>query len=813
MKKLIPLLLVILLICGCTAQGDATKAQVPTGSEQAQTSEPTPEPTPPQPIKSVELQAIVSDNEQFLKPLNVESDPDFITEMETPIAELVAPEDDAYYIEFNQDKMNNLQLDDPDMPTFAWYINGSHADKIAEVVIEFDLLETIHPLHPAFFDYDKGYFITLHHAQFIKRAREGMESQLDGDIVPVDTPELGEDLRKYAKQDGTHVTITIPYSEFQGAAKDLILQFLPGTTFANLSANLWGADELSEGIVSEIAQKIDRPKHDLLGEVFSLLNEQKDASGVPNDTEAILNEVGSWIFSNEVMGEGLAVNPDGSVNMPVSFYDLGEYANEVKGKYAVVPEGLIPAFATLSSCPYCGNLQGDMELQKQYKRNLADFAFENLMDETGQFYGVYDIEQGKTVATGRKSPALPILSSMCGSICGMADTSVLSDEEISFILNLIIANDLIRVGDKLYYAPHGISGDGVMELNLSDLVISDSLLAILIDYSVDESRLDEKYGAAMLLEGYVNSLKLVVEGQEQNETRLPSSELKVIFKDGGSSYVLQPSDTFDINDSFFANLGIIDPMSCIFPGEGAPFSNLTLEATNQSIAETLSGGTEGIYDESQKQSIRECERQYAEIYNMYEIQTTLYECFLHIYNFLQMQPIETAYAPEYDVHTGEMIEAPTDMLYPEFREFMAPAISRIGTPATLMNYNLLVGVFNDETELLETAKVIPFMYERWTGGCVFSSQGIDRTDPDVYADNGFNIWGYDSLYPMGGCHTAYGSTEPFYNRLGLNFRREDWREYTMRKLNEKVQNEENQVSIDDAFPLFYDDFPKTIIAG
>ena len=75
------------------------------------------------------------------------------------------------------------------------------------------------------------------------------------------------------------------------------------------------------------------------------------------------------------MGEGLVINPDGSVNMPVSFYDLGEYANEVKGKYAVVPEGLVPAFATLSSCPYCGNLQGDMELQKQYKRNLVDFVF------------------------------------------------------------------------------------------------------------------------------------------------------------------------------------------------------------------------------------------------------------------------------------------------------------------------------------------------------------------------------------------------------------------------------------------------------
>jgi hypothetical protein len=66
---------------------------------------------------------------------------------------------------------------------------------------------------------------------------------------------------------------------------------------------------------------------------------------------------------------------------------------------------------------------------------------------------------------------------------------------------------------------------------------------------------------------------------------------------------------------------------------------------------------------------------------------------------------------------------------------------------------------------------------------------------------------------MSWCHTAYGSTEPFYNRLGFSFSREGWKEYTMRKLNEKVQNEEELVSIDDAFPLFYDDFPKTIITG
>jgi hypothetical protein len=696
--------------------------------------------------------------------------------------------------------MNILQLGDPFMPTFVWYINGSHADKIAEVVIEFDLLEIIPPLHPDFFSYDKAYCITIHHIQNIKRVPEGMHGQLDGDILPIDMPQLGEDLRKYAEQDGTHVTITIPYSEFQSTAKDLTLQFLPGTTFANLSVNLWGAEELSETILSEISQKIDRPEHDLLGEVLSLLHEPNDAWCVPNEREAILNEVGSRIHSNEVIGEGLIVNPDGSVNMPVSFYDLGEYADEVKGKYAVIPEGLVPAFATLSSCPY-------NDLQKPYnKRNLVDFVFENLMDETGQFYGVYDIEQGKTVAAGRKSPALPILSSMCEPIGGMPNTCVLSDKEIKLILNSIIANDLIRVGDKLYYAPRGISGDGVMELNLSDLAISVSLLEILVDYSVDKSCLDEKYGAAMLLEGYINSLKLVVEGQEQNETRLLSSKLKVIFKDGGRGYELQPSDIFDIKDSFYANIGIIGPLS-----NNSCFGKFTFEKTNCACTERLSGGKDGVYDESQKRYIRDCERQYAEIDNMYEIQTTFYECFLHIYNFLQMQPAETAYAPQYNVHTGEMIEAPADMLYPEFREFMAPMISRIGTPATLMNYYLLVDIFNDETEVLGTAKVIPFIYERWTDDCVFGSQGVDRI-PDLYADNGFNIWGYDSLDPMFESYAIFGMNEPLYNRLGFSFGREGWKEYTMRKLNDHIRNEEDKVTLDDEFPLFYDHLPETIIS-
>ena len=824
MRKIIIVLLIVVLMGACTVINDVDEGKAVAMSGQPKVKEsdlsdpatsqelkPIPEPTTVQPIVSVSLPSVVSDNEEFLSRLNIDEDPDFITEMCTPIELLISSEDDAYYVEFNQDRMSNLQLDRPDMPMYTWYINGSNSDKIAEVIIEFDLLETIHSLHPGFFGYDKGYYITLHYDQHIQRSSAYEGSQLMGDIIPVDLPELGEDLRKYAIQEGTHVTIKIPYSEFQGAEKDLTLQFLPGTTFANLSVNLWGADELDETILSEISQEIDKPGHEIWEDVLLELGEPDYALGDSTDLDTVINNVGSFIWGDD--GAGLTFNADGSINMPVSFYNLGEYADEVEGKYAVVPEGLVPAFATLSSDAYYGNMGGDKAEMVRIRRNLVDFVFDNLMDETGQFYGVYDISQGITVASERRSPALPILSSMCMSIAGPEGINVLTNQEIAFILDSIIKNDIVRIGDKLYYAPNGVNSEGAMVLKLSDFYISSALIEYIIDFAVDENSLYEEYGIAMLLEGYVNSLKLIVEGQEQNETRLPSSKLTVTFKDGGDNYELLTSDVFDISDSFFATTQLIEPLSSRLPGEGAPLSKLAFVRTNQSVSKKLSTGNSRSFNESQAKYIRECERQYAEIYNIYEIQTTLYECFLYIYNFLQMQTSETAYAPQYNVHTGEMIEASTDMLDDEFYEVMEPIVSRFGTPATLMNYNLLVGIFNDETEIVVTAIGIPYMYERWTGGLVFGSQGKDPSNPDLYAGNGYDIWGYDSLYPMGYCSTAYSSTEPFFDRLGFSFNRENWIEYTMRKLNENTRNEEYYIKLGDELPLFYDHIPMVEIVN
>jgi len=406
------------------------------------------------------------------------------------------------------------------------------------------------------------------------------------------------------------------------------------------------------------------------------------------------------------------------------------------------------------------------------------------------------------VAAERKVSAVPILSAI------LMNSDVLTNEEIDFIVNSIIANDLVRVGDTLYYAPNGISEDGGMDLKLSDFAVNERFFSLLAEYSQDRGRLDEEFGSAMLLEGFANSLKLVLECQERNETRLPSSELRVYFSSDGRSYKLEPSEIFDINNPFFA-IGLSS-----FEHFGRIFEEFEFIDNPSSFAATISslnGVKDGVYNESQEQVIREGEAMYAEMYNAYTIGNTMYESWYHIYNFLKMQPSETAYAPMYNVHTGELIAAWTpDKLSADF-PMLIPFITRFGTPATTMNYFHLAGVFNDESMVEETAHLAAFNYDMYMSW-ILGSQSDNYPNPDLYADMGFNIWGFDSLrYTLINPIPATQLTHSLYSTSGTNMAREDWRQYVMRKLNEFIPDEENAISVDDCFPTFYDHLPEATI--
>lgn len=709
--------------------------------------------------------------------------------------------DGEFYVEFDPDRGNALQLDRPNIPTYSWYLNGAQADTVREVVIEFDLIETVPSLHGEYFGYDRAFFVTLHNfgtiplmppwpADSVYTSHLLVFDDIDRTTM-LSIPELGEDLRKYAELEGKHVRIAIPYSEFQGPSKDLTLQFLPGTTFGNLSVTVWAKEEIDSGIIDDISQPVEPPERDLLHDEIVPIFPVPESNMMK--LEAGRPMVESMVFGQQVTREGLVINPDGSINMPVVFFDLGKYENEVQGRYAVVPEGLVSVFTTLAPPGF---------YDAEQKRQVLDFVFEYLVDENGQFSGVYDIEQGKIVAPDRKVSAIPILSAM------LFHSDLLTNEKIDLIVNSIIDNDLVRVGDLIYYAPNGISDDGVMKLNLSDFAVNEKFFSLLAGYSDNRSRLDDKFGSALILEGFSNSLKLILEGQEQNVTRLPSNELSVYFSSDGKSYKLESSEIFDINNSFFAvGLSSFEQFGRIFE----KFEFIKNTTSFASTIEILRGVQDGVYTESQEQVIREGEAIYAEMYNAYTIANTMYESWFNIYNFLKMQPSGTAYAPMYNVHTGEMRAAWTpDELYTDYH-MLAPFITRFGTPATTMNYFHLVGVFNDSDMVEETAHLAAFNYDMYMSW-IFGSQPGDYSNPDLYADMGFNLWGYDSLrHTLVNPIPATHLTHSLYSTSGSNMAREDWRKYVMRKLNEFIPDVENAISVEDEFPSFYDHLPEIVI--
>lgn len=157
-----------------------------------------------------------------------------------------------------------------------------------------------------------------------------------------------------------------------------------------------------------------------------------------------------------------------------------------------------------------------------------------------------------------------------------------------------------------------------------------------------------------------------------------------------------------------------------------------------------------------------------------------------------------------------MIEASTDGLYAGFQEAV-PFVKRFGTPATSMNYFLLVGIFNDESMAIESGNLTQTNFDMHVVG-MFNPQP-DLTDPDLYADNGFNIWGYDSLlYSIcSGTFTARMQTRHLLFRADLNLSRENWLVFSMRKMNQFMQDGSEPLTPVDAFPTFYEQIPAVTI--
>ena len=784
MKKavIIAICLVSVLFFGCAVKNDAEAAQPSTDIMQAEQAAdeaeaPLPEPATEPGAPEIALPAELSYNARVQTETK-----------ENGVYSVMLPEEGT---------------DHPTMPTYYWYINGTNADIINEVVIDFDVFETVLPLNGQYSGYDKAFFIVLHNFDKIPSLPPWPDSYISfrrGDIdenVMLKWPEFGVDLKKYAVRQGEHVQIIIPYSEFQNAAKDLTLQFLPGTTYGDLSICLRAeGDVLYPETIDAVSQRIEYPERDLMNaEIKPLFTTGMEPFPIVSNPASELNGRIHHGGNINVMQAGLVVNPDGSVNMPVSLYDLGAYENQVQCKYAVIPEGIVPALA---------NLKGYDGFTKEQMRDVVTFVINEMMIQDGQFYGIYDIEQQKLVATERKAASLPILSELVSFRNLERGPNeyyrFVSNNVIDKIANAMIANEIVRVGDTLYYAPYGIDSNGAMELKLADFAFTSAFFRLLTEYSQDENRLREKYGCAMLLEGISNSLGLILEGQEQNETRLPSTELRVIFSSDYNSYTLQPSETFSINNSYFS-VGLMEYAGYYSNVDQFAFYKNGYNESIDHTAMRLGEVNDGAYTQSQVQAIRLMEVRFAEMTNAYQICNALYKSWLNVYDFLKIQPSDTIYANAYNVHTGEMIEAQAEVNYHSF-EWVNPFIKRFGTPGTSMNYFLLTGIFNDESMGLESGHLALVNLDLHLA--LFSP--FSAVNPDTYADVGFNIWGYDSLrYAISGNMPITMETYPLFGGAGTSLNHRSWLTYVKSKINQFTEDEANYLTPEDMFPLFYDD--------
>ncbi len=727
---------------------------------------------------TVDIPVVVSDNEELLSSTG---------------------EEGVFHVNFEEDmpSEHTLRNDRPAMPAYIWYFNGTERESVESITIEFDLIETIAPLDPVTFGYSRGFFIGIHNFDTIPimppwannqniEAFRIFSEQRGGDTDRdkfLEFPELAVSMQKYVERDGNHIRMVIPYSEFSNASKSLTLQFLPGTTFGNLTAQLFCDEGLD---IDKITRLVENIETDLFHEVVLPLINVDESNMIPASMAESQDHINDMIYGQKIINQGLVINSDGSINMPVSMFDLGEYANEVQGKYATVPDGLVSVFMTLTMDRFT----------KAERRQVIDFTL-NLIDENGQFAGIYDISQEKMVATDRKVSALPILSAMLMHL----DFGILSDQEIDQVLNSIINNQIVRVGNKLYYAPNGFGENGVMELNLSDFAINDQLFRVLAKYSVDSNgRLDEKFGCALFLEGFANSLELILEAQEQNPTRLPSPEVKVRFHED-FSYDLEPSGTFKINDSYFSLWLNTYQQFELYIND---FKSGDIPALN-SLIQSIRPISDGSYSENQQEKIRKAMAMYAERYDAYRIVNTYYKSCLDIYNFVKSQTSSSIYAAGYNVDTGEMV-ADDSAQFPSTFEKMNSFRARFGSPASSANWLNLVGMFNDEDFVREAAHLtmINFdLYVRW----VLGSQNLNLSNPDSFAENGFNIWGYDSLkYLLISSCTATNSTYFVYSTSGASFNRENWWEFTLRKLNEN-RPEKQTLNLSDMIPFFYEHVP------
>jgi len=690
--------------------------------------------------------------EEPSEPVPTESGP-------TPIpqewVELPMPEaENAGLLIENEDGSLSVFLDEenladrhhPAMPSYIWRLNAK-VEGIDNIVVEFDLIDTVDPDDLYFYGYDRGFFIGLHNLDdlsdvlfyYTKNSNEWDATRIDEDPGKLSHltaenklyyPELAEDLSRYTTSDGNgHYVVSIPYEQFNGGASDLVLQFLPGATYANVRIYVDGDESFDDERLDELTAEQTPVEIEDFNDLTSWMgSEGVSVDGMMrSDVIDFIQAHNDW--SENVIANGL-INPDGTTNMYLADYDLEGYEDEIVGEYGIVPEGIMALLTAVDNNP-------DDPSFSQKHDALATFVLDNMVDpETGLIYGVWDNEQGALVAADRVS----------GATLQIVFASLGTDDRSFSLIDAVIEYEILEIYGKYYYVPGGgLSVDGTIELDLADFAVSDSFMHYFKDMVLynQEDQLEDPMAAYKMLEGFANSLALLLEGQEQNTTNLPAEILRVTFFEDGTR-TFESVGEFHMDNLFFSVLPVSQGHN--YANATSGFQFMMAEKFDELIEHFLTAKADGN-EEYAAQELDQARKIASYYQNTMRIVNTSYQMYYNIYNFTKVQDGNTIFAPGYDVNTGDVIfRDPVDE-----EDGSAPwnvYQQRFGATNTAVNYALMNLFFHDQELSEESLKMVTTCFEM-LGYVLKHEQNMDMSDTEVltrFFEKGYSIVGNDGVW-------------------------------------------------------------------
>lgn len=550
-------------------------------------------------------------------------------------------------------------------PAYLWHINPNINNGIKHVVIEFDLLETADPKDESLIGYNRGFFVGLKNMTEIHTGIGDYWSlwNAEGEYperFKLDTeaylqyPFLSIDMTRYAKVDDKKCIIRIPYNQFLGGARSLNLQFLPGAKYANIEIYLEGYN--IEDISLE--QLSDTRDIENLGSVSPYIDDNLEGNFKSGGYEGIANVS----IHNDNQLKELFYNIDGSVNMLMTDFDLGEYADEVTCTRGIIPEGLITVLT-----------RSDEDIRKYNARGigLVNFVYENMRDQkTGLVSGIWDNENSIKLVPERRTANFPLL---------LKTIDLLSHEQIYEWFQAIIEHEVVIINTQAYYLPNGVDEDGITIIELEDLVCAGILGNLEYLYkNYDQYEIGE---ISLVLEAITNSTELMLRAQELNPTHLPTNSIKVVFNEDGSIYLEPIGEEFYINNNFYLN------------SLGRGLGTMGFFSNSINTALTHLDQTE---DDNEIEMIKYVESDLKLFRNISGLFLYQIKILQHVYDFIKVQDKDIIFAPGYNVNTGEPIfydSLPTSANIELYKRF--------GNPKEYYSYFLVLSAFLDIPLMLE----------------------------------------------------------------------------------------------------------------